>query len=153
MRVGQNGAMRVVVTRVSEASVEVDGEVVAELESPGLLILAGVGHDDTVDDAQALARKIWGLRILEGEASASDIGAPIIVVSQFTLHASTKKGRRPSWSRAAPGPISEPLVEQFCVALEELGATVGRGRFGAHMMVRSVNDGPVTITIDSKNWD
>lgn len=145
--------MRVVVTKVSQASVEVDGEVIAELPRPGLLVLAGVGHDDTIDDAAALARKIWGLRILEGETSASDVDAPILVVSQFTLYASTRKGRRPSWSRAAPGPVSEPLVEALCGELEALGATVGRGRFGAHMAVHSVNDGPITIVIDTSNWE
>ena len=145
--------MRVVVTRVSSASVTVDGEVIAELPKPGLLVLAGVGHDDTVDDAAAIARKIWGLRILDDEASASDVDAPILVVSQFTLYASTKKGRRPSWSRAAKGEQSEPLVEELCTQLEALGATVGRGRFGAHMEVASVNDGPITILIDSQNWE
>lgn len=145
--------MRVVVTKVSKASVEVDGEVIAELSRPGLLVLAGVGHDDTPDDAAALARKIWGLRILDGETSASDVDAPILVVSQFTLYASTRKGRRPSWSRAAPGPVSEPLVEALCTELEALGATVGRGRFGTHMAVRSVNDGPITIVIDTGNWE
>lgn len=147
------GAMRVVVTRVLSASVEVDGEVVAALPRPGLLVLAGVGHDDTVDDAAALARKIWGLRILDEERSASDVDAPILVVSQFTLYASTRKGRRPSWSGAAPGPVSEPLVEELCTQLEGLGAELQRGRFGAHMRVASVNDGPVTILIDTQAWD
>lgn len=145
--------MRVVVTRVLSASVEVDGEVVAALPRPGLLVLAGVGHDDTVDDAAALARKIWGLRILDEERSASDVDAPILVVSQFTLYASTRKGRRPSWSGAAPGPVSEPLVEELCTQLEGLGAELQRGRFGAHMRVASVNDGPVTILIDTQAWD
>ena len=144
--------MRVVVTRVKSASVSVDGEVVGELPRPGLLVLAGVGHDDTPADAAALARKIWGLRILDDEASASDVDAPVLVVSQFTLYASTRKGRRPSWSRAAPGPVSEPLVEHFCRELELLGATVERGRFGADMQVASVNDGPVTIVIDTDDW-
>ena len=144
--------MRVVVTKVVSASVEVDGEVVGELDRPGLLVLAGVGHHDTVDDAAALARKIWGLRILEDETSASDVDAPILVVSQFTLYASTRKGRRPSWSRAAPGEVSEPLVEELCHQLEALGATVARGRFGAHMKVSSVNDGPITIVIDTHDW-
>ena len=97
--------MRVVVTRVRSASVSVDGVTVGELDSPGLLVLAGVGHDDTADDAAALARKIWGLRILDGELSASDVGAPVLVISQFTLYASTRKGRRPSWSAAAPGAV------------------------------------------------
>ncbi|MFD0864460.1 D-aminoacyl-tRNA deacylase [Tessaracoccus lubricantis] len=145
--------MRVVVTRVLEASVRVDDEVVAELARPGLLVLAGVGHDDGAEDAAALARKIWSLRILEDERSASDVDAPVLVVSQFTLHASTRKGRRPSWSRAAGGEVGEPLIEELCRQLELLGATVARGRFGAHMLVASVNDGPVTITIDTKNWE
>ncbi|MBB1508524.1 D-aminoacyl-tRNA deacylase [Tessaracoccus sp. MC1756] len=145
--------MRVVVTRVLEASVKVDGELVGALERPGLLVLTGVGHDDTSDDAEALARKIWSLRILADEQSASDIDAPLLVVSQFTLYASTRKGRRPSWSRAAGGGVSEPLVEELCRQLESLGATVARGRFGAHMLVSSVNDGPVTITMDTKNWE
>ncbi|AQP50202.1 D-aminoacyl-tRNA deacylase [Tessaracoccus flavescens] len=145
--------MRVVVTRVKSASVSVDGEVVGELPRPGLLVLAGVGHDDTPADAAALARKIWGLRILDGELSASDVAAPLLVVSQFTLYASTRKGRRPSWSRAAPGPVSEPLVEELCGQFEALGAEVHRGRFGAHMEVVSVNDGPITIVIDTHDWD
>lgn len=145
--------MRVVITRVLSASVTVDGEVIGELQKPGLLVLAGVGRDDTVEDAEALARKIWGLRILDGEASASDVDAPILVVSQFTLFAATRKGRRPSWSRAAPGSLSEPLVERLCGAFEELGATVERGRFGADMKVASVNDGPITIVIDTQDWE
>lgn len=153
IRTGHNDPMRVVVTKVLEAAVEVDGEVVARLDAPGLLVLAGVGHHDDTSDAEALARKIWGLRILDGEASASDTGAPVLVVSQFTLYASTRKGRRPSWSRAAPGDVSEPLVEELCRRLESLGATVGRGRFGAHMRVSSVNDGPVTVVIDTKAWE
>lgn len=145
--------MRVVVTRVLSASVQVDGDVVGELERPGLLVLAGVGHDDSSEDAAALARKIWSLRILDDELSASDVDAPLLVVSQFTLYASTRKGRRPSWSRAAPGAVSEPLVEELCRQLELLGATVSRGVFGAHMLVSSVNDGPVTITMDTKDWE
>ncbi|MFT3887823.1 MAG: D-aminoacyl-tRNA deacylase [Arachnia sp.] len=144
--------MRVVLTRVSSASVTVAGEVIAELPRPGLLALLGVGHEDTAADGDALARKIWGLRILDGELSASDVDAPVLVVSQFTLFASTRKGRRPSWSRAAPGAVSEPLVESFCSSLEGLGATVLRGRFGADMKVASVNDGPITIVIDTADW-
>lgn len=140
-------------TRVSSASVTVDGDVIAELPAPGLLVLAGVGHGDTDEAAAALARKLWGLRILEGELSASDVSAPILVVSQFTLHASTRKGRRPSWSAAAPGGVSEPLVERLCEHLEALGANVHRGRFGADMQVASVNDGPMTIVIDTDAWD
>lgn len=145
--------MRAVITRVSEASVTVAGEVVAQLPEPGLLVLASVGHGDGESEARALATKIWGLRILDGERSASDVGAPILVVSQFTLHASTRKGRRPSWSAAAPGPVSEPVVELLCTELEALGAEVHRGRFGAHMAVASINDGPVTIWIDTERWD
>lgn len=144
--------MRVVISRVSSASVTVEGEVVGQLPRPGLLVLAGVGHDDEITDAKALAAKIWGLRILDGEQSASDTNAPILVVSQFTLFASTRKGRRPSWYAAAPGAVSEPLVAQFCAELESLGAEVHQGRFGADMKVASVGDGPVTIWIDSKEW-
>lgn len=144
--------MRVVLTRVLSASVSVEGELVAELPRPGLLALVGVGHDDTAAEAAAMARKIWTLRILEGELSASDVDAPILMVSQFTLFAATRKGRRPSWSAAAPGPVSEPLVEELCVQLEAMGATVGRGRFGAHMLVSSVNDGPVTLILDTADW-
>lgn len=149
IRTRHNGPMRVVVTKVLEASVEVDGQIVGQLPRPGLLVLVGVGHHDSSADAATLARKIWGLRILDGETSASDVDAPILVVSQFTLYASTKKGRRPSWSAAAPGEISEPLVDEFCSQLLALGATVERGQFGAHMRVSSVNDGPVTIVMDT----
>ncbi|RRD04131.1 D-tyrosyl-tRNA(Tyr) deacylase [Arachnia propionica] len=145
--------MRAVISRVSSASVTVDGDVIAHLPRPGLLVLLGVGLSDDLAVAQALARKTWGLRILDGEVSASDVDAPILVVSQFTLHASTRKGRRPGWSKAAPGAVSEPLVEAYAAALEELGATVSRGRFGADMQVASVNDGPFTILIDTENWD
>ena len=138
--------------RVSRASVTVDDEVVGRIDSPGLLVLLGVTHDDTDAAADKLADKIWTLRILDGERSCAQLGAPLLVVSQFTLYASTRKGRRPSWSRAAPGPVSEPLVEHFCRELELLGATVERGRFGADMQVASVNDGPVTIVIDTDDW-
>jgi len=145
--------MRAVITRVSSASVSVDGKVVGELPRPGLLVLAGVGRDDDAAAAKTLAAKIWGLRILRDEVSASDVDAPILVVSQFTLFASTRKGRRPGWSKAAPGVVSEPLVEALATELERLGATVGRGRFGADMQVTSVNDGPVTILIDTDHWE
>ncbi len=134
--------MRAVITRVLSASVSVGGEVVGELPRPGLLVLVGVGHDDDAAAATSLAAKIWGLRILRDEVSASDVDAPILVVSQFTLFASTRKGRRPGWSKAAPGVVSEPLVEALATELERLGATVGRGRFGADMQVTSVNDVP-----------
>ena len=132
--------MRAVITRVLSASVSVGGEVVGELTRPGLLVLVGVGHDDDAAAATSLAAKIWGLRILRDEVSASDVDAPILVVSQFTLFASTRKGRRPGWSKAAPGVVSEPLVEALATELERLGATVGRGRFGADMQVTSVNE-------------
>ena len=145
--------MRAVITRVSSASVSVDGEVVGELPRPGLLVLAGVGRDDEAAAAKPLAAKIWGLRILRDELSASDVDAPILVVSQFTLFASTRKGRRPGWSKAAPGPVSEPIVEALASELEALGATVERGRFGADMQVASVNDGPITILIDTAAWE
>ncbi len=145
--------MRAVITRVSSASVSVDGEVVGELPRPGLLVLAGVGRDDDAAAAKTLATKIWGLRILRDELSASDVDAPILVVSQFTLFASTRKGRRPGWSKAAPGPVSEPIVETLANELEALGATVERGRFGADMQVASVNDGPITILIDTAAWE
>ena len=124
-----------------------------KLPRPGLLVLVGVGHDDDAAAATSLAAKIWGLRILRDEVSASDVDAPILVVSQFTLFASTRKGRRPGWSKAAPGVVSEPLVEALATELERLGATVGRGRFGADMQVTSVNDGPVTILIDTDHWE
>jgi D-aminoacyl-tRNA deacylase len=141
--------MRAVVQRVSEAKVTVDGKVTGELDSPGLLVLLGVTHDDTEDEAATLARKVWGLRILRDEKSASDLGAPVLVVSQFTLYADTAKGRRPSWSAAAPGEVSEPLYDAFCVTLRSLGAHVETGVFGGHMDVASVNDGPVTIWLEN----
>ena len=140
--------MRAVVQRASEASVTVDGAVVATLARPGLVVLVGVTHDDTVDLARRLAAKIHDLRILDGERSAADAGAPLLVVSQFTLYADTAKGRRPSWSRAAPGEVAEPLVEEVVAELRRRGAHVETGRFGAHMQVQLVNDGPVTLILD-----
>lgn len=140
--------MRAVVQRVSRASVTVDGEPVGRIERPGLLVLLGVTHTDTAEDAGKLADKIWGLRILDGELSCSDLGAPLLVVSQFTLYADTRKGRRPSWSKAAPGPVSEPLFDAFVAALRATGAEVATGRFGAMMAVELVNSGPMTLVID-----
>ncbi|WP_041626686.1 D-aminoacyl-tRNA deacylase [Stackebrandtia nassauensis] len=139
--------MRAVVQTVSQAAVTVDDETVGEI-SDGLLVLVGVTHDDTADDAAAMARKIWELRIMDGERSASDLGAPILVVSQFTLYADTRKGRRPSWGAAAPGPVAEPLVEAVIASLRELGAKVETGRFGAMMLVSSINVGPRTIILE-----
>ncbi|WP_433727833.1 D-aminoacyl-tRNA deacylase [Nocardia sp. CA-129566] len=142
--------MRVLVQRVSAAQVTVDGRSVGRIEPnpQGLVALVGVTHDDTEATAKALADKLWRLRILEDERSAADLDAPILVVSQFTLYADTGKGRRPSWSAAAPGSVAEPLVETFAQALRELGATVATGRFGAHMHVELVNDGPVTLLLE-----
>jgi len=136
------------VQRVSQASVAVDGQVAGAIDEPGLLVLVGVTHGDTPDQAAKLAAKLWGLRILEGEKSCSDIGAPLLVISQFTLYADTRKGRRPSWLAAAPGPVAEPLVGAVISSLRELGARVQTGVFGADMKVSLVNDGPVTIMIE-----
>ena len=141
--------MRVVVQRASEASVTVEGEVVGRLSGPGLMVLVGVTHDDTAATAVQLADKVWNLRILDGETSCADVGAPLLVVSQFTLYADTRKGRRPSWSNAAPGPVAEPLVDAFAAALRDRGAHVETGKFGAHMHVSLVNDGPVTLILEA----
>src|SRR5271156_3468099 len=133
--------MRAVVQRVSRASVAVDGNVVGEIDEPGLLVLVGVTHDDTPELAAKLAAKLWGLRILDGEKSCSDVAAPLLVISQFTLYAELTKGRHPSWSAAAPGPVAAPLVDTAVKALRDLGARVETGVFGANMKVALVNDG------------
>ena len=140
--------MRAVVQRVTQASVSVDGRVTGAIDEPGLLVLVGVTHTDTAEHAVKLAAKLWGLRILEGEKSCSDVGAPLLVISQFTLYADTRKGRRPSWLAAAPGPVAEPLVDAVVAALRELGAHVETGVFGANMKVQLTNDGPVTVILD-----
>jgi D-tyrosyl-tRNA(Tyr) deacylase len=140
--------MRAVVQRVSRASVTVEGRTIGEIDEPGLLVLVGVTHDDTPELAAKLAAKLWGLRILDGEKSCSDVGAPLLVISQFTLYADLAKGRRPSWSAAAPGPVAEPLVNAVIQALRDGGARVQTGVFGADMKVSLVNDGPVTIIVD-----
>jgi D-aminoacyl-tRNA deacylase len=140
--------MRAVAQRVSQASVSVDGAVIGAIDGPGLLVLVGVTHDDTVEKARKLAAKLWGMRILEGEQSCSDLGAPLLVVSQFTLYADTSKGRRPTWNAAAPGPAAEPLVDAVVAELRALGARVETGKFGADMKVALVNDGPVTIIVE-----
>lgn len=137
------------IQRASGAHVVVDEQVVGSLPGPGLVLLVGLTHDDSPAEAAAMARKVWGLRILADETSASDIGAPMLVISQFTLYANTRKGRRPSWSAAAPGPVSQPLFEAFVDELRELGAHVETGVFGADMQVHLVNDGPVTLLLDS----
>ncbi|HEY7146015.1 MAG TPA: D-aminoacyl-tRNA deacylase [Streptosporangiaceae bacterium] len=141
--------MRAVVQRASQAGVEVAGEKVAALSAPGLVVLVGVTHSDTAATAAALARKIFYLRILAGEQSCATTGAPLLVVSQFTLYADTSKGRRPSWQAAAPRPVAEPLVDAFAAALRGLGARVSAGVFGADMQVMLVNDGPVTLVVDA----
>ncbi len=140
--------MRAVVQRVLRASVVVDGTVVGELPRPGLLVYLGVTHSDGTDETAWMARKIWDLRILRDERSASEVDAPILVVSQFTLYGEARKGRRPTWQDAAPGALSEPVYDAFCAELERLGATVARGVFGADMAVDYVNDGPVTLILE-----
>ncbi|PKQ32302.1 MAG: D-tyrosyl-tRNA(Tyr) deacylase [Actinobacteria bacterium HGW-Actinobacteria-2] len=140
--------MRAVAQRVSRASVSVAGEMIGRIDTPGLLVLVGVTHTDTPEIAAKLATKLWHLRILHGETSCAETNAPLLVVSQFTLYADTAKGRRPSWSKAAPGPISEPLVEAVVASLRSLGAQVETGEFGAMMDVELVNDGPMTIILD-----
>ena len=142
--------MRVLVQRVTSASVSVDGEVVGAIDAAeqGLLALVGITHSDDADLARRMAEKLWQLRILDGELSAADVGAPILVISQFTLYANTAKGRRPSWNAAAPASAAEPLVEVFAEALRELGGEVETRMFGADMQVTSVNDGPVTVLLE-----
>ncbi|MGE2692376.1 D-aminoacyl-tRNA deacylase [Mycolicibacterium pulveris] len=143
--------MRVLVQRVLSAAVKVGGEVVGQVsraDGQSLLALVGVTHDDDEAKAVRLAEKLWQLRILDDEKSASDVGAPILVVSQFTLYANTAKGRRPAWNAAAPRPVAEPLVDAFADALRVLGAQVATGVFGAHMQVELVNDGPVTLLLE-----
>lgn len=149
--------MRAVVQTVSRARVTVDDEVVGEIQD-GLLVLVGVTHTDTRASADTLARKVYELRVLDpvpadaangrGAASAAELGAPILVVSQFTLYGDARKGRRPSWSAAAPAEVAEPLVTAFAEALRARGATVATGRFRAHMLVESVNVGPRTILLE-----
>ncbi|MEP6854434.1 MAG: D-aminoacyl-tRNA deacylase [Pedococcus sp.] len=140
--------MRAVLQRVSSASVSVEDKVVGAIDRPGLLALVGVTHEDGPEQVATLARKISELRILHGERSVLDEGAPVLVVSQFTLYADLRKGRRPSWSNAAPGPVAEPLVAAVVAALRERGVEVATGEFGAMMQVSLVNDGPVTLVVE-----
>lgn len=130
------------------ASVVVEGETVGGIEGEGLCVLVGVTHQDTREKAAQLARKLWTLRILGEERSCSDTGAGLLVVSQFTLYGDARKGRRPTWNAAAPGPVAEPLVEEVVAQLRSLGATVATGRFGAQMRVSLTNDGPFTVLLD-----
>ncbi len=146
--------MRAVVQRVDGTTVSVAGEVVGELSGTGLCVLLGVKHGDTVASADAMAQKLWNLRILaddEGRMnrSCAELSAPLLVISQFTLYGDTSRGRRPSFVEALPGPQAEPLVERVVETLRALGAEVSTGRFGAHMMVRLTNDGPVTLVVET----
>jgi D-aminoacyl-tRNA deacylase len=141
--------MRLVVQRATTAEVRVSGEIVGKIDRTGLVILVGVTHDDTPAIARRMAEKVWRLRIFDDEQAAEQLNAPILVISQFTLYADTRKGRRPSWSAAAPRGVSEPLVGSFVGALQALGAEVATGIFGAHMAVQLVNDGPVTLILES----
>jgi D-tyrosyl-tRNA(Tyr) deacylase len=142
-----------VAQRVLEARVRVEGTVVGEI-GPGLCVLVGVTHDDTAATAEVMARKLWHLRIFgddEGvmNRSVADTGGAVLVVSQITLYGDTSRGRRPSWVAAAPGAVAEPLVDAVVAELRRLGATVATGRFGAHMLVELVNDGPVTLVVEA----
>ncbi len=141
--------MRAVIQRVLEATVTVDGETVGAIHEPGLLVYLGVTHGDGPTEVAWTARKIWDLRLLRDEQSASDVEAPVLVVSQFTLYGEARKGRRPTWQAAAPGPVSEPAYDAVCAELERLGAHVERGVFGADMRVGSVNDGPITLILET----
>jgi D-aminoacyl-tRNA deacylase len=141
--------MRAVAQRVTQASVTVDGQVVGAISEPGLAVLIGITRDDTPARAAKMAAKLWGLRILDGEKSCSDVAAPLLVISQFTLYADTSKGRRPAWGKAAPGPVAEPLVDAVVAELRRLGAHAETGVFGADMQVALVNDGPVTVILET----
>jgi D-aminoacyl-tRNA deacylase len=139
--------MRALVQTVSRASVTVDGEITGTI-TDGLLVLLGVTHSDTVATAGTMARKVYELRILDGDTSASESAAPLLVVSQFTLYGDARKGRRPGWSAAAPAEVAEPLVSAFVDALRARGATVETGRFRTYMIVESVNVGPRTLLLE-----
>jgi D-tyrosyl-tRNA(Tyr) deacylase len=141
--------VRAVVQRVLRATVTVADEVTGSIDGPGLLVYLGVTHDDGPTEVAWMARKLWELRLLRDEKSPSHLDAPVLVVSQFTLYGDARKGRRPTWLAAAPSAVSEPVYEAVCAALEELGATVARGVFGADMQVESINDGPVTLILDT----
>jgi D-tyrosyl-tRNA(Tyr) deacylase len=141
-----------VVQRVAEARVSVDGEVVGEI-GPGLCVLLGVATGDSSATALTMAKRLYGLRLLADDAgvmnrSVGDVGGGMLVISQFTLLGDTSRGRRPSWSGAAPAAEAEPLVEEVVAELGHMGATVATGRFGAHMVVEIVNDGPVTVVVE-----
>ncbi|MCW4464783.1 D-aminoacyl-tRNA deacylase [Glutamicibacter sp. MNS18] len=141
--------MRAVLQVASRAQVEVENEVVGALERPGLVVLLGITHEDDQATARKVAEKVYRLRILEGETSCESVSAPLLVISQFTLYGSVRKGRRPTWTAAAPAEHSEPLYEYFVAYLRELGAEVATGRFGAMMEVSLTNSGPFTVLVDS----
>lgn len=145
---GIMAGMRAVVQRIDGARVEVAGETVGEIVGEGLCVLVGVTHDDTPLKAAQLARKLWSVRLLQGEKSCSDTSAPLLVISQFTLYGDARKGRRPTWNAAAPGPVAEPLVDEVVAQLRALGAAVETGRFGADMKVSLTNDGPFTVLVE-----
>ncbi|WP_026165797.1 D-aminoacyl-tRNA deacylase [Corynebacterium mastitidis] len=142
--------MRAVLSRVTRASVRVDGAVVGAIEGPGVLALVGVHREDSAGDVATMVRKIAELRLLDGEVSAQDSGAPVLLVSQFTLQGRTARGRRPSWSQAAPAEAARPLIEAVAEGLRARGIPVEQGRFGAHMEVESVNDGPFTLLVETR---
>lgn len=141
--------MRAILQRAARACVQVGDQTVAEFDRQGIVALVGVTHTDGPAQAETIARKIAQLRILDNEQSVTDIDAPVIVVSQFTLYGDTRKGRRPTWIAAAPRPVAEPLVDAVIHHLREWGVTVGSGVFGADMKVELVNDGPVTVIVES----
>ncbi len=141
--------MRVLLQRATWGRVSVAGEVIGQLPRPGLVALVGIARDDDRSVVEKLARKTWDLRILSEERSCSDVDAPVLAVSHFTLYANCRKGRRPSWSAAAPGEVGEPLFDAYVAALRALGAHVETGRFGAEMAVELCNDGPFTVLLDS----
>jgi D-tyrosyl-tRNA(Tyr) deacylase len=141
--------VRAVLQRATRASVTVDGEVVGGFDGPGLVVLLGVTHDDGPREIEWMANKIRDVRIMKDERSIGDLGAPALVISQFTLYGDARKGRRPTWLAAAPGPVSEPIYDAVCARMEGLGIPLSRGRFGADMAVELVNDGPVTLVLDS----
>lgn len=140
--------MRAVVTRVTRASVSVDGVVIGRIDEPGLLVLLGVTHSDGTEEVSKMARKLHEIRALRDEESCATTGAPLLVVSQFTLYGSTRKGRRPSWTEAARPDQAEPLVEAVVADLRARGARVETGEFAAMMAVESVNDGPFTLLVE-----
>jgi D-tyrosyl-tRNA(Tyr) deacylase len=141
--------MRAVIQRAAKARCEVGGRQVGGFDGEGLVVLLGVTHDDAPPQVERMARKIAELKLLRGDRSVLEAAAPVLLISQFTLYAETRKGRKPSWSKAAPAAQAAPLVEQVAVALEERGLAVGRGVFGADMLITLANDGPVTLIIDT----